>query len=103
MKYEVIHETAKEFKYSIEKMCRILNVSRSGYYQWRKRDESPRKKQDQKLKEKILAIFIKHKKRYGSPRIHDELRDMGIRCGKKRVERLCVNWEYELGINGNLK
>ena len=100
MKYEVIHETAKEYKhYSIEKMCRILNVSRSGYYQWCKRDESPRKKQDQKLKEKIIAIFLKHKKRYGSPRIHDELRDMGIRCGKKRVERLM----RELGIRARHK
>jgi hypothetical protein len=43
-------------------MCRILNVSRSGYYQWCKRGESPRKKQDQKLKEKSLAIFLKYKK-----------------------------------------
>jgi putative transposase len=89
MNYGVIHETAKEYEhYSIEKICRILKVSRSGYYHWRKRDESLRKKKDRELKEKILAIYYKHKKRYGSPRIHDELRDMGIRCSKKRVERL---------------
>ena len=89
MKYGVIHETAKEYKhYSIEKMCHILNVSRSGYYQWCKRGETPRLKKDRELKEKILAIFIKRRKRYGSPRIHDELRDMGIRCSRKRVERL---------------
>lgn len=89
MKYGVIHETAKEYKhYSIEKMCRLLNVSRSGYYQWLKRCESPRKTQDRELKEIIYAIYIKHKKRYGSPRIHDDLRDMGIRCSRKRVERL---------------
>jgi transposase InsO family protein len=100
MKYGVIHETAKAYKrYSIEKMCRILNVSRSGYYQWCKCNESPRKKKDRELKEKILAIYYKHKKHYGSPRIHDELRDMGIRCSKKRVERLM----RELGIQAKHK
>lgn len=100
MKYGVIHETAKEYKhYSIEKMCHILDISRSGYYQWCKRDESLKKKKDRDLKEKIFAIYIKHKKRYGSPRIHDELRDMGIRCSKKRVERLM----QELGIRARHK
>lgn len=80
-------------------MCQKLEVSRSGYYQWHKRDESPRKKKDRELKEKILAIYIKSKKRYGSPRINDELRDMGIRCGKKRIERLM----RELGIRARHK
>lgn len=100
MKYGVIHETAEENKlYSIEKMCRLLEVSRSGYYEWCKRDESPRKKKDRELKEKILAIYVQHKKRYGSPRVHDELRDIGIRCSKKRVERLM----QELGIKARHK
>jgi putative transposase len=100
MKYRVIHETAKEHpNYSILKMCRILNVSRSGYYQWYKRGDSHHKKRDLELKEKILHIFNKHKQRYGSPRIHDELRDMDIRCGKKRVERLM----RELGIRARHK
>lgn len=100
MKYRVIHETAKEHKnYSILKMCRILDVSRSGYYQWCKRGESHHKKRDHELKEKILHVFNKYKRRYGSPRIHDELRDMGIRCSKKRVERLMG----ELGIKARHK
>jgi putative transposase len=100
MKYRVIHETAKEHQnYSILKMCRILNVSRSGYYQWYKRGESHRKKKDQELKEKILHVFNKYKQRYGSPRIHGELRDMGICCSKKRVERLMC----ELGIRARHK
>lgn len=100
MKYGVIHETAKEYKhYSILKMCRFLKVSRSGYYEWCKRDESPRKKKDRELKEKILAIYNKSKKHYGSPRIHDELHDMGIPCSKKRVERLM----RELGIRARHK
>ncbi len=100
MKYGVIHELAKENNdYSIEKMCRFLQVSRSGYYQWCKRGESPRKKQDRVLKEKILAIYAEYKQRYGSPRIHDELRDLGIRCSRKRVERLM----RELGIRARHK
>jgi putative transposase len=100
MKYRVIRETAKENnKYSIEKMCRKLKVSRSGYYQWCKRDDSPRKKKDRELKEIILAIYIKYKKRYGSPRIHDELHDTEIPCSKKRVERLM----RELGIRAQHK
>jgi transposase InsO family protein len=100
MKYWVIREIAKENKlYSIEKMCQYLKVSRSGYYQWCQRTESTRKKKDNELKEKILAIYVLHKKRYGSPRIHEELRDMGIHCGKKRVERLM----RELGIQARCK
>jgi putative transposase len=100
MKYGVIHETAKENKlYSIQKMCRYLKVSRSGYYNWCQREESARKKKDHELKEKILAIFIQYKRHYGSPRIHGELRDMGIRCSKKRVERLM----RELGIRARFK
>ena len=100
MKYRDIRETAKEHKdYSIQKMCRYLKVSRSGYYQWCQRDESPRKKKDRQLKEQILAIYIKHNKHYGSPRIHDELHDMGIPCSKKRVERLM----QELGIKARFK
>jgi putative transposase len=69
-------------------MCQFLEVLRSGYYQWRQRDVSASKKKDTELKEKILAIYIQHQTRYGSPRIHDELRDKGIRCSKKQVERL---------------
>jgi transposase InsO family protein len=89
MNYRVIHETAKEYKhYSIKKMCRVIHVSRSGYYEWLKRDKSSRKKKDLELKEKIRSIYEQSKKRYGSPRIHAELRALGIRCGKKRVERL---------------
>lgn len=85
----VIREIAKEHKdYSIQKMCRILKVSPSGYYQWCSRGESCRKKQDLELKEKIKAIYEQHRKRYGSPRIHDQLRSQGTRCSRKRVERL---------------
>jgi putative transposase len=100
MKYGVIHETAKENNhYSIEKMCRILHVSRSGYYHWLGRDKSIRKKKNDDLKEKICTIYEQSKKRYGSPRIHQTLRNQGIRCSKKRVERLM----NEMGIHARYK
>ncbi len=89
MKYWDISETAKEHKdYSIQKMCQILKVSHSGYYQWCNRGDSRHKKQDLELKIKIKAIYEQNQKRYGSPRIHRSLRSQGIRCSRKRVERL---------------
>ena len=97
MKYWVIREYAQ--KYSIEEMCRILQISRSSYYEWLKRNESRHASKDRELKEKIRAIFKKYKKRFGSPRIHGELHDLGIRCSKKRVERLM----REMGIKARHK
>ena len=95
MKYRDIRETAKEHKdYSIQKMCQILKVSHSGYYQWLNRGESRHKKKDTELKEKIKTIYGQHQKRYGSPRIFKELRSQEIRCSQKRVERLM----REMGI-----
>lgn len=97
MKYGVILETAKEYqkKYSISKMCQFLKVSRSGYYEWIMRGESPRKKKDRELAEKIRMSFEQSKGRYGSPRIYEELRDQGIRCSRKRVARLMREMDLE--------
>ena len=69
-------------------MCRVQEVSTSGYYDWRGRAESQRKKQDRRLVVEIKAIHRQSRQTYGSPRIHDQLKDRGIRCGKKRVARL---------------
>jgi len=68
-------------------MCRILSVSRSGYYRWRKRPESRRSIQNKRLNAHIKAIYKKHKGRYGSPKITDELRDKGFRISKNNVAR----------------
>ncbi|WP_437607919.1 IS3 family transposase [Sorangium sp. So ce834] len=62
--------------------------SRSGYYAWAKRPESARAKSDAQLSVQIRAVHHKSRGRYGSPRIHAELRARGTRVGKKRVERL---------------
>ena len=82
-------------------MCRVLCVSRSGYYDWRGRPKSKRTLEDGVLKTKVKQIFDEHKGRYGVPRIHNELKGQGIYCGKKRIERI-MN-ELELKAYGKRK
>ena len=81
-----IEEHRQEFDIRI--MCRLLAVSRSGYYAWRERQPSAREMAGAELLLEIEKIFAASGQTYGSPRIHIELREQGIRCGRKRVERL---------------
>jgi putative transposase len=70
-------------------MCRLLKVSRSGFYAWLDRPMSARARADLALTAKIEAIHRRSKGVYGSPMIHAELADeYGIRVGRKRVARL---------------
>ena len=80
----------KEYKnrYSVMKMAKVLGVSRSGYYAWECRKLSRHEQEDQKLAELIKGIFEDNFSRYGSPRIWEEVKSMGWRVSRKRVERL---------------
>ena len=70
-------------------MCRVLGVSTSGFYAWRKRKPSKRSLKDSKLKALITKIHRDSRGTYGAPRIHAELRiGYGICCSKRRVARL---------------
>lgn len=69
-------------------MCRVLGVSRSGYYAWRTRPDSTRKKADRELTQKIRVVHGMSRGTYGAPRIHAELKADGIVCGRNRVARL---------------
>ena len=69
-------------------MCRVLAVSKSGYFVWRDGREGPRRSQDRALSVRIKAIHQQSRQTYGSPRIHHELKANGVAVGKKRVERL---------------
>jgi putative transposase len=69
-------------------LCRLLGVSRSGYYAWRMRPPSARAQADHALGLQIRAIHASSRTTYGAPRIHAELRAMGMRCGRKRIARL---------------
>jgi transposase InsO family protein len=69
--------------------CRVLRVSKAGYYEWRERPPSPRALADQALTAQINAIHTASRGTYGAPRVHAELRlGCGVRCGRKRVARL---------------
>jgi putative transposase len=69
-------------------MCRTLKVSKSGFYGWRDRAPSARDRADALLSEKIARIHRDSHETYGAPRIHFELRTLGVRCARKRVARL---------------
>jgi putative transposase len=79
---------AQKATHSVPKLCRMLGVSRSGYYAWRRRPPSERSRFDAVLTEKIVTIHRNSRATYGSPRIHAELAAIGIRCSRKRVARL---------------
>jgi len=74
--------------FSIRAMCRVLEVSASGYYAWRRRMMSARKREDQRLQQRIRTIHERSRQTYGAPRIHAELQQEGTRVGRKRVARL---------------
>jgi putative transposase len=86
MKYQFIEQYQQEFPVVV--MCRVLGVSESGYYAWRKRPESRHKQEDARLTTHIQDVFVTFRGVYGSPRIHAELRDQGVRCSRKRIARL---------------
>ena len=69
-------------------MCKVLQVSRSGYYSWSKGLKSIKKQQAKELLAVIREIFTESRGTYGYPRIHRELRNRGIVCSKNRVARL---------------
>jgi putative transposase len=74
--------------FSIRAMCRVLEVSASGYYAWRRRMVSVRKREDEQLQQRIRTIHLLSRQTYGAPRIHMELREEGTRVSRKRVARL---------------
>jgi putative transposase len=74
--------------YDITVLCRLLRVSRSGFYAWLSRPTSPRALADEVLTEQIRTVFKDNRKVYGSPRIHVELAEDGVHVGRKRVARL---------------
>ena len=79
---------AESANYSVTSMCRVLGVSRSGYYAWKSRPPSARAKANAELATQIAAIHEASRGTYGSPRIHAELRCRGFEVGRNRVARL---------------
>lgn len=86
MRFAFIQAHARIWR--VTTMCRVLEVSRAGFYAWRARPLCDRVKDDHVLTERIRQIQQQVKQRYGSPRTWQELRALGFRCGENRVARL---------------
>jgi putative transposase len=78
---------AEKAAHSVPTLCRMLGVSRSGYYAWRRRPPSERARFDAVLSEKFETIHSNSRATYGAPRVHAELGAIGISCSRKRVAR----------------
>ena len=74
--------------FEVTVLCRLLKVSRSGFYAWLARPASARAIADAVLTEQIQTAFTDNRRVYGSPRIHAELAEAGVRVGRKRVAPL---------------
>lgn len=74
--------------HGVQKMCRVIGASRSGYYRWKKQPQSKRQKENEKILVEIKDAHTNSRRVYGSPRIAEELQGKGIPCGENRVARL---------------
>lgn len=86
MKYQVMSE--QRGTHGVEKMAEVLGVARSGFYSWMEGGQSTRAVEEKELVEQIKVIQAEMSRRYGSPRMREELLKRGWHVGKKRVARI---------------
>jgi transposase InsO family protein len=86
MRYHFIQEHRGQFQNSV--MFRVLRVSSSAFYKWKKRPVSQRVQQKADLVVHINELFHDSDRRYGSPRIHRDLQALGVKCSPKRVAQI---------------
>src|SRR5262245_38105971 len=79
---------AEKARFPVAVSCAVLDVSRAGYYAWRRRPPAARTRADQRLTLEVAAIFAEHRARYGSPRVQRALRARGHPVGRRRVARV---------------
>ena len=100
---------ANQANFSVRAMCKVLQVSASGFYAWQERAPSKHAMDDAVLSERIRLIHSASGEIYGSPNIHAELRDEGLRVGRKRVGKvlgaskvLRSHWAGGLQLQGSV-
>ena len=86
MKYWFIDQ--QRSSHGVQKMCRVLEVSRSGYYGWKRQPQGKRQKDNEKILMEIRESHKNSNRAYGSPRITEDLQANGTKCGENRVARL---------------
>jgi putative transposase len=84
--YGFIHQ--HRFQFRVKKMCKVLQVSRSGYYEWLERAESASARRRKELSQQIQQIYLDSRRLYGSPKITRRLWQEGVRVSQKTVGRL---------------
>ena len=94
MRYNCIHR--RRYQHSIRMMCRLLKVSRSGYYDWHNRDESERSLQNRSLSRLIKQLHLESNGVYGARKIQRDLLELGEPCGRHRVARIM----HKTGLRG---
>ena len=87
---------AEKVNHAVALLCRVLRVSRSGFYAWMDREPSARRVADDDLAREVARIHADSRGTYGAPRIHADLKEAGTRVSRRRVARLM----RELGIEG---
>lgn len=106
------------FEFPMPLMCRMLNVTASGYYNWLNRPASQRQRRNERLAVEIRAVHKQTRETYGSERLHRELtkkgvqvslhlvrkirREQGIRCKQKRKFKATTNSRHALPVAENL-
>jgi len=86
MRFRLIDAAKKEFP--VQRLCKVLDVSASGYFDWKDRPASPRQRADMVLLAHVRSAFALSNETYGSPRMVHELLDNGLAVGRRRVARL---------------
>jgi len=86
VRFELIDVAKKEFP--VQRLCKMLGVSQSGYFAWKDRPASRRQHDDMVLLAYVRSAFALSNGTYGSPRMMHELRDHGLQVGRRRTARL---------------
>ena len=97
MKFQFI--SAHRETFTVGRVCKLLNVSRSGCHAWFKRPESRRSRENRALEAKIRVLYAASHGIYGAVKIHQDLIDDGVRCGKNRVARIM----HQAGLQSRTK
>ncbi len=86
--YAAVEALAGEGVFSTAAICDVLAVSRSAYYAWLRGEPSSREQETERLSEAVRGTFWRHRRRYGTRRIAQELADRGIVCSPRRVAKV---------------